>query len=352
MKALLAGATDSKAYCYIPMPFDRSAKLELVYRGIAENSNLGPLGMKATIYYNNFKRNVDDEGKFYAWLNSTKPPLGKPHVFLDGKGKGHYIGTLLQSQATEFTHFTEFFEGDDVTTIDEVMVMHGTGSEDYFNGGWYAQPGGWVERLGGPLSGCLDYNLPLSRTGGYRFFVSDKMNFTEGIRHTIEHGPENNNREVNYTSVALYYAPRPIANNTPPVNPLTKVFIPDTITFYTRLMRHLTYNGGFEFRNGASIINAGENISMNINVSEVPKGRYKIYLHKIGALVTTVKARIADAAGIKGWLSIDLPSGNGVQNVLVGETEITDNSIPVSILFSSQSGNPGLAFDRVLFIKQ
>lgn len=147
MHSLLMGVNyANKAYCYIPMPFDKAAKIELVYRGgISERK---PVNIHSRVFYNNQPRVAGEEGKFYINWKREEPSLGKPYVFLEGKGKGHYIGTLLQSQATDYITFTEFFEGDDVTMIDGEMTVHGTGSEDYFNGGWYAQPGGWVGKVG------------------------------------------------------------------------------------------------------------------------------------------------------------------------------------------------------------
>lgn len=38
---------------------------------------------------------------------------------------------------------TLFFEGDDSTYVDNKMRLHGTGSEDYYNGGWYALLDRW-----------------------------------------------------------------------------------------------------------------------------------------------------------------------------------------------------------------
>ena len=61
-----------------------------------------------------------------------------------------------------------FFEGDDQATIDGVLAVHGTGSEDFFNGGWYDVPGRWEDRVSLPFSGSLDFKRHLGRTGGYR----------------------------------------------------------------------------------------------------------------------------------------------------------------------------------------
>ena len=101
---------------------------------------------------------------------------------------------------------TIFFEGDDSTVIDGEMRLHGTGSEDHFNGGWYALKDRWDAAFSLPMHGALDYSLLFSRTGAYRFYFNDKLTFNKSFYHTIEHGPEGNQYPVVYTSVAFYYS--------------------------------------------------------------------------------------------------------------------------------------------------
>ena len=125
---------------------------------------------------------VEKEGKFYAYWkrNKSGAVAGEPHVMLDVKGKGHFVGTVLQAQGLK-SGMTSFFEGDDSTVVDGELRMHGTGSEDFFNGGWYALLDRWDGAMSLPLSGALEYSLPLCRTGGYRFFIGDKISFRKKI---------------------------------------------------------------------------------------------------------------------------------------------------------------------------
>lgn len=351
MESLLLGATASKAYCYFPMPFDKSAKIELVYRKTNETQQ--PLSFTFDMWHAAGKRNPAREGKFYALWKNNEPAAGEPYVFLNGNGRGHYVGTLLQSQATTYNYFTEFFEGDDSTVIDGVQNIHGTGSEDYFNGGWYAQPGGWVEKLGGPVSGCLDYSIPWSRTGGYRIYVTDKLPFYKNIYHSMEHGPVNNNRPVNNTSVAMYYADKAVQVNTAPANENTKVFLPPTYTFYPAFLKHLTYNGNYIFRDGRAAIN-DKQASLTINVDEVPAGKYKLYMHKVMSQVKNLEVRIADNADIQQWRSIHLNAGNTAEEIYLGEVEIRKNEIPqmpLNLLFRSKDNTPEVEFDRIMLQK-
>ena len=206
MEGLLIGTSGKKNYCYFPMPFDRSATIELIYRKSNDGKTPGPLMITANVIVSSQVRNTLKEGKFYSfWNNQPSVPLNQPHDFLKVPGKGHYVGTVLQARGLE-PGMTVFFEGDDSTVVDGKPSMHGTGSEDYFNGGWYALMDRWDGAFSMPLSGALDYSLPLSRTGGYRLFLTDKISFSNNFYQSIEHGPEKNRKPASYTSVAYYYS--------------------------------------------------------------------------------------------------------------------------------------------------
>ena len=110
-----------------------------------------------------------DEGALYAtWRRERETTAGQPFTFLDVRGRGHAVAFFLQAQGTEPGGVPTFFEGDDQATIDGVLAVHGTGSQDFFNGGWYDAPGRWEDRVSLPFSGSLDFKRHLGRTGGYR----------------------------------------------------------------------------------------------------------------------------------------------------------------------------------------
>lgn len=275
MQSLLLGTADHTNYCYFPMPFDDHAKVELIYRSPDAPVQSEAIQIKADIFISDEERDPKKEGKFYAYWNRNKDaPLGEPHLFLEGQGKGHYVGTILQAQGLN-PGMTIFFEGDDITTIDGEMRVHGTGSEDYFNGGWYALLDRWDRKMSMPLHGSLDYSLPYARTGGYRLFISDKMPFKKEIHHTIEHGPEQSNVPVDYTSVALYYSEGPIAQQKDkPTNALTEFYIPDTFMFYPQLMQY-AFAGTVKV--DGNTLQSGSGGKVRIDLSELPKGHYTLY---------------------------------------------------------------------------
>ncbi len=225
MRSILIGRYANNNYCYIPMPYDNNATLKLSYK-IRKMPVQQPIPITVKVFYNNISRVVAQEGKFYAvWRREINPPIGRYYDFLKVDGKGHYIGTMHIAQGLR-PGVTLFFEGDDVTYVDGKMTIHGTGSEDYYNGGWYNIAGRWDRAHSLGIHGSLDYNTALYRTGGYRFFLSDKMSFEKNIRHSMEHGPEGNEFPVDYTSVAYFYNSSPLTERMEPTEHLREVYIP------------------------------------------------------------------------------------------------------------------------------
>ncbi|MHB8898415.1 MAG: glycoside hydrolase family 172 protein [Thermoguttaceae bacterium] len=200
MTSLLVGTSGETAYCYFPMPFDRSAKIELV----SQRSQGPPVEAQAEVVFTPLPRS-SGEGRFYAtWRRENPTAKGLPFTFLQADGRGHVVGCILQAQGMVSGN-TYFFEGDDRTTIDGELAVHGTGSEDFFNGGWYDVPGRWETRLSFPVSGCLGYQKHLGRTGGYRLMVGDAYAFNLSILQTIEHAGTDNSLETDYCAVSYVY---------------------------------------------------------------------------------------------------------------------------------------------------
>jgi hypothetical protein len=205
-RSLLVGATEQFAYCYCPMPYDRFAKIELV----SESADLTPLTLAAELVVAPLPRHPN-EGRFGTiWRRENPTQIGTPFTFIDMTGRGHLVGFVLQCQGFE-SGKTLFFEGDDVSILDGRLAVHGTGSEDFFNGGWYDVPDRWEKPLNFALSGCLGYQKHLGRTGGYRLLLGDAYAFQTSVRQTIEHAGTGNDIPTDYAGVTYFYAEHPVA---------------------------------------------------------------------------------------------------------------------------------------------
>jgi hypothetical protein len=235
IQSMLLGVNKTMHYCYLPMPYEKKANLELMYLRNEQNSTKEII-CNVVIYYSELKLKTD-EGRLYAkWRREINPEIGKPYTILKTEGQGHYVGTILQAQGLN-PGITTFFEGDDECFIDGQLALHGTGSEDYFNGGWYALPDRWDQTYSLPVHGALCYSIPLARTGGYRFYLTDKISFRKSFLLTIEHGPTGNNIPVDYTSVAFYYCDKPpVENNLPSTELLNEIPPPSTMEYWLALL--------------------------------------------------------------------------------------------------------------------
>ena len=200
-KSLLVGTAKGVNYCYFPMPFDKSARIELLSeRRLAKETEL-----ETEVLFVPVARG-ENEGRFYAiWRRENPTTKGKPFTFVETAGRGHIVGFIQQSQGFESGN-TYFFEGDDQTTIDGELVIHGTGSEDLYNGGWYDVTGRWDSKRSFPLSGCVGYKKHLGRTGGYRFFLGDTYSYRKSVLQTIEHAPTGNDLLNDYCAVTFLYS--------------------------------------------------------------------------------------------------------------------------------------------------
>ncbi|MDX9753978.1 MAG: DUF2961 domain-containing protein, partial [bacterium] len=226
-QSLLFGTEGDTNYCYFPMPFDQSARIELVLEG--ESNSVVPI--EAEVLFCPESRQAN-EGKFYSlWRRENPTTAGKPFTFIETQGRGHLVGVTQQAQGLE-TGQTPFFEGDDQTTIDGELVIHGTGSEDFYNGGWYDVPGRWETRRSFPFSGCLGYKKYLGRTGAYRIFLGDAYAYRHSLLQTIEHAPTNNDILNDYCGmVYLYSEARPTGAFTLPAVANRAVVDPTRIVF-------------------------------------------------------------------------------------------------------------------------
>jgi hypothetical protein len=226
-QSLLVGSDPGQAYCYFPMPFERGVKVELV-----ADATLGePIALEGEVCFCPTPRR-SGEGRFQAvWRRENPTRAGEPFTFVETAGQGHLVGFALQAQGLE-PGKTLFFEGDDQTWLDGRLAVHGTGSEDFFNGGWYDVPDRWEKRWSFPLSGCLGYEKHLGRTGGFRLLMGEAYSFSQTVRQTIEHSGTGNDIPTDYTGVTYLYSDRPPAALLDPANPaLRPVADPREVVF-------------------------------------------------------------------------------------------------------------------------
>ena len=102
-----------------------------------------------------------------------------------------------------------YLEGDERIYVDdnESPAIYGTGTEDFYNGGWYFDHGLFTQPTHGNTAHVADTNF--DRTAAYRLFMQDAVPFRKHIRVGIEHGSGDMVSENVWTLV--YYYCQPVA---------------------------------------------------------------------------------------------------------------------------------------------
>ena len=101
------------------------------------------------------------------------------------------------------------------------------------------------------------------------------MPFEREIDHTMEHGPEDNNFPVDYTSVAFYYAEAPVnTSQQKPSNELTGTYVPETFILFPQLIKY-TVAGDVNIQHNGEMLSSRNGMA-RIDLSELPKGHYKM----------------------------------------------------------------------------
>ena len=358
IQSLLLGSSDTSTYCYFPMPYDKSARIELVKRE-DDSGSQSPLNIKVKISYSTRKRDPVKEGKFYAfWHKNIRAEKGIPHLLADIRGKGHYVGTLLQAQGLK-AGMTLFFEGDDSTSVDGSFRMHGTGSEDYFNGGWYAMLDRWDGKMSLPVHGSLDYSLPFCRTGGYRLFITDKISFEKSFYHSIEHGPVGSSFPADYTSIGFYYADIPPDNITVPTQELSRVFIPDTLILYPQLIE-LTLFGSIDVRTTWKYGTGGESYSftpvgdswVRLSLRGIPAGSYKLLFDLMMEPDGCEFSVWHRQSQLTDWISSYKDREERNHNLFVCDIEADELRNSITLRFRTDKEKTSLLLNRIILLRQ
>ena len=217
---MIRNSSDGRARnSYWPMPFRRSCRITITNEGRRRVANL-----YFHVDWEKHKELPAGTAYFHARYRQELPAPadGKPYVFLDVKGRGFYVGTVLSVVQAEAGWFGE---GDDHFFVDgeKKASIEGTGSEDYFNDAW----GLHVED--GPYAGVpVAQGTGLgSRMTGYRWHLADPIPFTRSLYFEIEHKgwtfkPDGSvkstfGERVDLMSSVAYWYQQGIARGLPPI---------------------------------------------------------------------------------------------------------------------------------------
>jgi Protein of unknown function (DUF2961) len=197
VQGLAAGMTaDGTLYLNFPMPFAGHASLQLLNTGDRAVPSVGWSVTSAPT-----GDSFADLGYFSTQYRSDDPPLGQDTVVLDTDGAGKLVGVVDSTSGANLF----FLEGDERVLTDDIRtpVVSGTGTEDFFNGGWYFNHGPYS----GPVSGntAQIYQPGTVAVAAYRHLLDDAIPFNRHLRFTIEHGGVNDEAAARVDRLAYYY---------------------------------------------------------------------------------------------------------------------------------------------------
>jgi hypothetical protein len=196
--------------CYFPMPFFRSAKIELIGNGRSDLS-----GIRWSARYHPLTDPPGHVAYFHAtYRDHPAPEPGRDLVLLEtreaeggGDWSGHFVGTswIFSHRAVLNT-----LEGDPRFFFDDSQTpqAYGTGTEEWGGGGDY-----WGGRnMTLPFAGhpCGARNAKEAKNeedqieSAYRFLLADLMPFGQRAVIRLEHGGHNESTE-HYETVTYWY---------------------------------------------------------------------------------------------------------------------------------------------------
>lgn len=291
---------ESGYQCFWPMPFARSARFELV--------NLSKIDLSAVAYgieSQHLATPLADAGYFHAQWHRETTVSGQHFHILEVKGRGHYVGEHTDMQGDRGIGF---LEGDEKFYVDGETFpsIHGTGTEDFYTGGWYFDEGPFNL----PFHGCTVKEDLISRVSAYRYQITDCVPFQHDLKVDIEHGGTNDYPGADYSCVAYWYQDKP-AHDWSPIKP-DQLNPSHPHAENAKEAESLTWSGGksvvmtddslpIEASGGKLVVLSGEkvttslpvtandNYTLHLNALNLPDGAKSVVVRiNGGAPVTTV----------------------------------------------------------------
>jgi Protein of unknown function (DUF2961) len=211
-----------------PMPFGHNARVTLVNTTGDAVSGIGSDVVTSSDAQWAPALASGHAGYFTARSHAGPTTVGQDWSFADEQGHGKFVGVshTIRGARTK-TAFSDdapyFLEGAERVYTDGSASpqWYGTGTEDFYEGGWYFKNGThFSDPLNGQpdqrtaAGGCADYCVAV-----YRLTLAESIGYHSAIRFGIEHG-KRNMVQPDYSSTAfLYTQPNDTAKSSDDVYP-------------------------------------------------------------------------------------------------------------------------------------
>jgi len=200
-----------------PMPFRTDATIEL-YNGSQHAITSGDASVTSAIFEPQAAAlgPAGNDGFFRATSSAGPTTPGQDYVFLHATSQGKFVGvTHTMAGPTG----RGYLEGDERVYVDgsRTPQIHGTGTEDFYEGGWYFDRGPFTDPVNGnpvhQTAGTAGCPANTDCTGTYRSMLADAVPFASSLTFGIEHGSVDD-VQANYASTAYWYGRDAVAEQT------------------------------------------------------------------------------------------------------------------------------------------
>ena len=196
--------------CYLPMPFATGARVAI------RDDGDEPVSIRVSVGAERVQP-VGPWGYLHASFHAVEGPQpeGSQFEFVRAMGRGRYVGTFLFAAGTsdqrpgEISASLNILEGNDTATIDGEPRVLGTGTEDYFNGGFYFAGGAFSSPFAAAnyVKGGVNNDPGIVSCCRWHI-LSDALDFQSSFALRFQYGNDNPQIVVRYAAVAYYYLDR------------------------------------------------------------------------------------------------------------------------------------------------
>jgi hypothetical protein len=199
---LLGVGEDGFLYSHFPMPFFTAAEISLADDALPGTA---PAEVEVSLRFRGSPPPAD-AGLFGAVRHvSPATEAGRDIPLLALAGRGKWVG-LFAELGSVGTASREYLEGDERVYVDGAPdpAHYGTGTEDFFNGGFYFDGGPFRHPLfGSPYHEVTPAGEDV--TAMFRLMLTDAVPFASSLAAGLEGGPSQNLR-LKARTVAFYYS--------------------------------------------------------------------------------------------------------------------------------------------------
>ncbi|ADB30974.1 Fibronectin type III domain protein [Kribbella flavida DSM 17836] len=151
-------------------------------------------------------------GYFTAISHRGEPVMGKDWMIAETTGRGKFVGVSQTMEGLQPDGNTRgYLEGDERVYVDgeRTPAIHGTGTEDYYESGWYFNQGTYST----PFHGNSGHEVRLGNCivecdSAWRLHITDAIDYQNQLTFSIEHGQQNDHPAVYGSTAYLYTAAR------------------------------------------------------------------------------------------------------------------------------------------------